>query len=251
MSSSHAISPSNETVLLELSALLHTCHFASSAHYPAAQVMQLGSEACRAFNATWNNLLPDTYLGVEHGMRKRRICKFEYRQRDRLWKPIEDCDFFQAQSHNPLLGGVLRTFERCETAFIDSPVLLTLLAADMALMERTLGLRDWRVTCHQFRVLCDEHNAGQPTPEGRHRDGHDFVFQHLIQRHSVTGGESRVFHENGETVFNSALTTYMETIVLNDRKLLHDVSPLQKSPSRLTHGIRDMLIIDFNLVEPQ
>lgn len=94
---------------------------------------------------------------------------------------------FQAQAHNPLLGGVQRTYTRSEAAFIDSAVLRTLLAADLALMELTVGPRDWLVTCHQFRILCDERNAGHATPEGRHRDGHDFVFQHLIQRQQVTG----------------------------------------------------------------
>lgn len=251
MSSATAIKHSGENALFELSELLRNCHCVSSVHYPAAQVAQLGSEASRAFNATWNNLQPDTYLGVESGIRKRRICKFEFRQRDRLWKTLENCDFFQVQAHNPLLGGIQRIYARSEAAFIESPVLQTLLAADMALMELTVGQRDWLVTCHQFRVLCDERNTGQATPEGRHRDGHDFVFQHLIQRHSVIGGESRVFRDNGEIALSTTLKNYMETVVLNDRELLHDVAPLQKSNTCLALGTRDMLIIDFDLVDHQ
>ncbi len=249
MSTSTAIRYSDESTLYELSESLNSHHYASSAHYPAFLVVQLGNEACHAFNATWNNLQPDSYLSVGNGTRERCICKFEYRQRDRRWKTLENCHFFQTQAHNPLLGGIQRTYARSETSFTSSPVLQTLLAADLALLDLTVGHRDWLVTCHQFRILCDEHNAGQATPEGRHRDGHDFVFQHLIQRQLVIGGESRVFHENGETVFSATLTDYMETIVLNDRTLLHEVSPLQKPHTSSNPGTRDMLIIDFDLTE--
>ncbi|MDD2050361.1 2OG-Fe dioxygenase family protein [Pseudomonas putida] len=247
MSSNGAIRYSDESALYELSESLSNCLYASSTCYPAALVAQLGNETCRAFNATWNTLRPDIYLGAANGTRQRRICKFEYRHKDRRWKTLESCNFFQPPAHNPLLGGIERTYARSETSFIGSPVLQTLLAADLALLELTVGQRDWLVTCHQFRVLCDEHNEGQATPEGRHRDGHDFVFQHLIQRQSVIGGESRVFDENGETVFRATLTDYMETVVLNDRTLLHEVSPLQPHPDGSTPGTRDMLIIDFDL----
>ncbi|MNG39230.1 hypothetical protein D3C84_1272220 [compost metagenome] len=58
-----------------------------------------------------------------------------------------------------------------------------------------------------------------------------------------------MFHENGETVFSATLTDHMETIVLNDRTLLHEVSPLQKPHTSSNPGTRDMLIIDFDLTE--
>jgi hypothetical protein len=249
MSAGNALRHSDDAVLKELSQLLVNCHYAHSEHYPAAQVALLGREECRAFNATWEHLHRDAYLSPANGIRERRICKFEYRQRQRQWTPLPDCHFFQAQAHNPLLGGVQRTYSRSEAAFIDSPVLHALLAADLALMDLTLGPRDWLVTCHQFRILCDQGNAGQATPEGRHRDGHDFVFQHLIQRQHVSGGESRIFNDNGECVFHATLSNYMETAVLNDRILLHEVSPLQTSGINSDRGSRDMLIIDFDLAD--
>lgn len=249
MSADNALRQSDGTVLQELSQLLRNCHYAHSYQYPAIQVGLLGHDVSQAFNATWEHLHPDTYLSVENGIRQRRICKFEYRQRERQWTPLQDCHFFQAQAHNPLLGGVQRTYSRSESTFIESPVLQTVLAADLALMDLAVGPRDWLVTCHQFRILCDRRNAGLATPEGRHRDGHDFVFQHLIQRQGVIGGESRIFNESGDCVFKATLTDYMETAVLNDRILLHEVSPLQTSSINSNRGSRDMLIIDFDLAD--
>jgi hypothetical protein len=41
----------------------------------------------------------------------------------------------------------------------------------------------------------------------------------------------------------------METAVLNDRILLHEVSPLQTSDINSDRGSRDMLIIDFDLAD--
>ncbi|WP_085707577.1 2OG-Fe dioxygenase family protein [Pseudomonas sp. B35(2017)] len=249
MSAGSAIGHPGSAVLFELSERLRNDHYADSDVFPAAQVASLGREACRAFNRTWDNLPPDTYLNAENGRRERRICKFEYRQRERHWTPLDDCHFFQAQAHNPLLGGVQRTYAHSEPAFTGSPVLRSLLAADLALMDLAVGHRDWLVTCHQFRILCDETREGQATPEGRHRDGHDFVFQHLIQRQHVIGGESRIFTENGDNVFSATLTNYLETVVLNDRILLHEVSPLQKLGISSNHSTRDMLIIDFDLAD--
>ncbi|MBC3272858.1 2OG-Fe dioxygenase family protein [Pseudomonas sp. SWRI81] len=249
MSAGHALRHSGDAVLKELAGRLSHHHYVHSDQYPAAQVARLGRGDCRAFNATWERLPRDGYLHAQNGVRERRICKFEYRHRAHQWTPLPDCHFFQAQAHNPLLGGVQRTYTRSEAAFIDSAVLRTLLAADLALMELTVGPRDWLVTCHQFRILCDERNAGHATPEGRHRDGHDFVFQHLIQRQQVTGGESRIFAEEGDCVFSATLTDYMETVVLNDRILLHEVSPLQTSGMHSDRGSRDMLIIDFDLAD--
>lgn len=249
MKAGHALRQTDDAVLRELSQLLRNCHYAHSYQYPAIQVGLLGPDACQAFNATWEHLHPDVYLSAENGIRERRICKFEYRQRERQWTSLQDCHFFQAQTHNPLLGGVQRTYSRSEAAFIESPVLQTLLAADLALMDLAVGPRDWLVTCHQFRILCDQRNAGHATPEGRHRDGHDFVFQHLIQRQHVVGGESRVFNERGDCVFRATLMDYMETAVLNDRTLLHEVSPLQTSSTHSDRGSRDMLIIDFDLAD--
>ncbi|WP_165957307.1 2OG-Fe dioxygenase family protein [Pseudomonas sp. H9] len=235
--------------MFDLSEALKRDHYVTSARYPAQQVAQLGDEVRQAFNATWDDLPSDSYLTAEYGARERRICKFDYHQHDRRWRPLQDCHFFQTQADNPLLGGVERLYTRSCAAFIDSPVLHTLLAADLALMDLTVGAHDWRVTCHQFRTLCDQQHQGQATPEGRHRDGHDFVFQHLIKREAVIGGESRIFRDDGATVFSATLTGDMETIALNDRRLLHEVSPLKMFNGAL-QGIRDMLIIDFDRVHP-
>ncbi|WP_442107301.1 2OG-Fe dioxygenase family protein [Pseudomonas sp. NUPR-001] len=233
--------------MLELSMQLKAYQYVSCLQYPALPVTQLGGETCDAFNASWDRLEADAYLGAQHGIRKRRICKFEYLQRERRWKPLDDCRFYQSATDNPLLGGLERIYARSEPEFTGSPVLMALLAADLTLMDFTVGPHDWQVTCHQFRTLCDPHNQGQATPEGRHRDGHDFVFQHLIKRESVTGGESRIYREHAELVFSATLTRYMETIVLNDRALLHEVSPLQTFKGA-QQGWRDMLIIDFDRI---
>lgn len=249
MSAGNALRQSDQAVLKQLSELLGNCHYAHSYDYPMAELASLGQDAFRDFNATWERLCADAYLSAENGSRERRICKFEYRHREGQWTPLPDCHFFQTEAHNPLLGGVQRTYQRSEATFIESAVLRSLLAADLALMELTVGRRDWLVTCHQFRILCDPGHSGHATPEGRHRDGHDYVFQHLINRQHVIGGESRIFHDDSGCVFNATLTDYLETIVLNDRILMHDVSPLQTSGINSDRGSRDMLIIDFDLAD--
>ena len=39
---------------------------------------------------------------------------------------------------------------------------------------------DWHIECHQFRIEARQDAAGQPTPEGVHRDGVDCVLVLMV-----------------------------------------------------------------------
>lgn len=196
------------------------------------------------FKHTWNNLPGDPYL-PQQKIRQRRICKFEMRH-DQTLTLLPDCHFYQSNTVNPLLGGIDRVYQQSEVEFHTSPLLLRLLHHQATFLNQLHSGVEWVITCHQFRVYCDPHSAGFAAPEGRHSDGHDYVFQHLIDRHNVCGGISEIYSSAGELLLSHTLRECLETLLINDRHVQHDVTPLQPADNAAGRGWRDMLIIDFD-----
>ncbi|WP_442801535.1 2OG-Fe dioxygenase family protein [Serratia rubidaea] len=224
-------------------ALFRERHFI---YFPACE-LGVGNNAVaeEALVSTWENLPVDKYLQGSR-LRRRRICKFDLSQQGEI-TPLQDCHFFQSSQVNGLLGGIERLYPRSENDFISSSVVQQLLAHHHALLTRLVGNQRWLVTCHQLRVCCDAQQAGLAAPEGRHSDGHDYIFQHLIQRNNVLGGASEVYDRDGRQVLTRVLQGFLDTLLLDDRMMQHDVTPLYPDDP-LRAAFRDMLIIDFDQI---
>ena len=86
--------------------------------------------------------------------------------------------------------------------------------------------------------------AGLPTPEGLHRDGVDRVLVQLVARHNVIGGVTRITDQAGGTLDRTTLTAPGDLYLLDDRRVLHEVSPVRPAdPAR--PGWRDVLVVTF------
>lgn len=95
-----------------------------------------------------------------------------------------------------------------------------------------------------FRVVASPAAAGQPTPEGLHRDGVTLVTSLLIGRHNATGGQSTVVDMAGKTVLTTTLCEPGTLLLGDDRKTLHGVSPIRPvDPTNIAR--RDVLVITF------
>jgi len=81
-------------------------------------------------------------------------------------------------------------------------------------------------------------------PDGRHRDGHWFIAMHLIGISASSGGVSRAYEapEQAGPVFSDRLSEPGDTLIIDDRRVLHEVSPVSPAGGE---GVRDMLLIDF------
>lgn len=152
-------------------------------------------------------------------------------------------DFVQAATENKLYDGAVRRFEPCAQAFLDAPDVLGLLGLDLSVVA-SRGPQ-WDVGLHQVRVCWTA--GGRPAstaPEGRHNDGHCFIAMHLIGlTGSSAGGLSRIFTPaSGQNpVFSVRLSAPGDTLIIDDRRVLHEVTPVMPSGC----GYRDMLIVDF------
>ncbi|MEU6328585.1 2OG-Fe dioxygenase family protein [Streptomyces sp. NPDC047049] len=154
---------------------------------------------------------------------------------------LPDTAFVQPDRTNPLHTDVDRHFEPLTDAFAADP----LMHAVVSLLGRVAGALDgtphWIVKVHPFRVVATAGRAGQPTPEGRHRDGVTLVSSLLVDRGNATGGRSTVFAADGSAPLAATLDQPAGLLLSDDRSTLHEVSPIRPLvPARPAH--RDVLV---------
>ncbi|MFF7728844.1 2OG-Fe dioxygenase family protein [Streptomyces sp. NPDC008001] len=197
--------------------------------------------AVEEFAESWEDLPADAHLGTDTPYRFRRYGRFRIRA-DRL-EPLPHAAFFQDASVNKVHGGVERLFAPLTGAVAGGEVLR---AVVHALRRHLPGPRAGMDACgvHQIRVTATAGAEGHPAPEGVHQDGHCYVAQVLIRREDVRGAESCLYDLRRRPLHRAVLTAPLETIVLDDRRLLHGVSPVRPAPGAAS-GVRDMLLVDF------
>ncbi|WP_122055730.1 2OG-Fe dioxygenase family protein [Vibrio sp. Evd11] len=197
----------------------------------------------------WDDLPLDTYMGDGGTYRQRRFGSFEYCLNTKALKKSSQNYFYQSKDINPLNGGNNRTFEDVCDDFSSSDFLKSLInyCLDFIPINKCEG-KKLVINTHLFRVIADGNQLGLPTPEGIHRDGHHFVSQHLIQRKNINGGISGIYTpEEKSPLIHKLLNNSFDTIIVDDNRVKHDVSPIS-CDSLLERGLRDMLIIDYNFV---
>ncbi|MDA0117516.1 2OG-Fe dioxygenase family protein [Vibrio sp. T11.5] len=197
----------------------------------------------------WDDLPMDAYMGDGGTYRQRRFGCFEYCLDSKVLKKSTQNYFYQSKEINPLNGGNDRKFETVCDEFSSSGFLKGLVdyCLDFIPLNKYEG-KNLVINTHLFRVIADGNQLGLPTPEGIHRDGHHFVSQHLIQRKNINGGISGIYTPKEEKpLIHKLLNDSFDTIIVDDNRVKHDVSPIScSSPNE--RGIRDMLIIDYNFV---
>ncbi|MFI9240392.1 2OG-Fe dioxygenase family protein [Streptomyces sp. NPDC053079] len=207
----------------------------------AGALGEIPATSVEEFTASWDDLPPDAYLGTDTPYRFRRYSSFRLHG-DRLER-LPHAAFFQDKAVNKVNGGVDRLFAPMTDAVANGAALR---AVVRTLRERLPGPADGIDTCgvHQIRVTATADAEGRPAPEGVHQDGHAYVGQVLIRRQDVEGAESCLYDLQGRPVHRALLTEPWEAIVLDDRRVLHDVSAIRPAAG-VDRGIRDMLLVDF------
>lgn len=196
----------------------------------------------------WQALESDQYLKDGGKYRKRRHASVVVTDKSIELRPYRP--HFQPVAYNALHGGMQRSFSPCEAGFLQHPAMYDLmlqlgdLFTQVLQKEQTLTT-PWFVEVHQFRIDT-AHGIGRPTPEGAHRDGVNFVAILLIDRHGVTGGESRVFDAHGPQGQRFTLDTPWSLLLLDDTKVLHETTPIQpQDRQKPAESWRDTLILTF------
>ncbi|WP_119719117.1 2OG-Fe dioxygenase family protein [Cognatilysobacter tabacisoli] len=196
-----------------------------------------------AFADSWNRLQPDAYLAALGRHRRRRHAVFEATGAALVRAPHQP--HYQAVANNPLQGGIERWFEPVEDAAASSRCLRSILAFAQTLfgaMSPEVGI--WRVEVHQFRIEASPDHPGEPTPEGLHRDGVDYVLVLMVDRHNIASGTTSIHDLEGRMLGSFTLARPLESALVVDRRVYHGVTAVEPlDPTREAH--RDVLVVTF------
>ena len=127
------------------------------------------------FVDSWNNLETDTFMADKGRYRKRRYGVYEIASDGKIIRQPHQ-PHYQTINYNVLNGGVDRWFEPILPEIGQGVSMTAILKFSNQLFSSFKpDARKWHVEVHQFRIEARAGEHGQPTPEGMHRDGHDYV----------------------------------------------------------------------------
>jgi hypothetical protein len=194
------------------------------------------------FIASWNNLAPDTYLAERGFFRRRRHAVFSITGDGASVRESHQ-PHFQSHNYNPLQGDIERWFEPIVDSISGGAILQRILKFCATNFGRlTQRVRAWKCEVHQFRIEASNELEGQPTPEGIHRDGVDYVLVLLIDRENIVSGTTTIHTAAGDELGNFTLTDPLDAALVDDGRVFHGVTPVHpEDPTRPAH--RDVLVV--------
>nr|WP_231988748.1 2OG-Fe dioxygenase family protein [Mycobacterium sp. 1274761.0] len=196
------------------------------------------------FARHWEALAPDSYAAELGINRLRRYGHFQYSAADGSVRLLPHDEFVQPENSNPLYIDRGRAFEPLTAAFAKDPLLHRLLTFLGGIAITLDDAAVWSAKVTPFRVLSTAGGAGDPTPEGLHRDGVTLVTSLLIGRENASGGQSTVCDPSGTPLLQTTLREPGTMLVGDDRCTLHRVSPIRPlDPARPAR--RDVLVVTF------
>ena len=196
------------------------------------------------FVASWNDLPWDEYL-AQHGRYRRRRHAVFYATRDSAVARAPREPHYQSVAYNPLQGGIERWFEAISAQVADGASLSSILQFCRQLFGALApDVARWRIEVHQFRIEARSDLPGQPTPEGMHRDGVDYVLVLLIARRNIASGTTTIHALDHRELGSFTLTDPLDAALVDDARVFHGVTPVE--PVDATQpAYRDVLVVTF------
>lgn len=197
-----------------------------------------------AFTESWNHLGPDPYLAATGRLRRRRHATYAATPHDGV-ELLPHQPHYQSLQYNRLQGDIERWFDPIDASAANGASLRTILAfCNDFFSLLTPAVAQWHVEVHQFRIEASANAAGEPTPEGSHRDGVDFVLVLLIDRHNIASGTTTIHSPDGQPLGDFTLTRPFDAALIHDPRVFHGVTPVTPLvPDEPAH--RDVLVVTF------
>ncbi len=205
------------------------------------------------FARSWEDLGPDHFMADGGTYRKRRYACLQATENGlRLKSPRPH---HQTLANNPLNGGVERVFLPVEAPIALHPANRAVIETCRRIFEAAgsegrsaiLSARQplsWHVEMHQFRIEARPDVTGQPTPEGLHRDGVDWVLVLMIRRANVEGGITTIADRARRPLAEASLSEPLDASLVDDHRVFHGVSSVMPlDPS--CPAWRDVLVLTF------
>lgn len=197
-----------------------------------------------AFAESWNHLGPDAYLAEKRRFRRRRHATFSANAGG-LIEQSPHQPHYQSLQYNRLQGDIQRWFEPIESGIANGASLRTILRfCSQFFGSLATDVPSWHVEVHQFRIEATAQAAGEPTPEGSHRDGVDFVLVLLVDRQNIASGTTTIHTPDGRPLGDFTLTHALDAALIHDPRVFHGVTAVTPiDAAEPAH--RDVLVVTF------
>ena len=195
-----------------------------------------------AFARSWDDLGLDTYMADGGRYRKRRHAAFRAGPDGVSRKPHQP--HYQSRDYNALNGGIARWFEPVLDSTAGTSTFAAILGFCNRLFSGLTPVPSWHVEVHQFRIEARPNETGQPTPEGMHQDGVDWVLVLMVDRENIAEGETSIHGLDRGLLGSFTLRAPLDSALLDDHRLFHGVTPVRAlDPAKPAH--RDVLVVTF------
>ncbi len=212
----------------------------------AALLTQAGLADWPGFAESWNDLGMDTYMADGGRYRRRRHAAFSIDAGTIKRKPHQP--HYQSRDYNALNGGLARWFEPVKPAVAEHPAMRAILRTCFTLFNTATSAATrpaaWHVETHQFRIEAQPGELGQPTPEGLHRDGVDWVLVLLVRRENVASGVTSIHDLQRRFLGSFTLVAPMESALVDDGRVYHGVTAIEPLVAGAP-AYRDVLVATF------
>ena len=219
------------------------------------QLDRISKESVGSLSDSFNDLPPTDHEDGRYRLRRYSILEL----RTSFWNAKEEVEmnrlnpreFLQSEDLNKHQGGVSRRFEGLEDSTLESEGFKEVCLK----FKQANNLIDGQeIEVHQMRIqtLDDEQSVltkngpwvvTPVSPEGVHQDGFDYIAMVGVNRHNIEGGNLMVFDEKDNNVpIMSKLLCAGDMIMLADRKLWHDASPI-RAIKRREKGYLDAFVL--------
>lgn len=199
----------------------------------------------QAFSASWNDLAPDTYLAAVGRQRSRRHATFAIEADGSVQRQPHQ-PHWQSSRYNPLQGDIQRWFLPIRPTLAGGASMRAILRFAHALFApmKAGGPWRWHVETHQFRIEARTGEPGEPTPEGVHHDGVDYVLVLMIDRRNIERGTTTIHANDGALLGSFTLAHPLDAAMVDDARVCHGVTAvIPIDPAQPAH--RDVLVVTF------
>jgi len=196
------------------------------------------------FVESWNHLEPDPYLAAKGRFRRRRHATYSATAAGPVVSEPHQAHF-QSLQYNALQGDIQRWFEPVSASVAGGATMRTILGFCRDFFGAVApAVARWHIEVHQFRIEATADAAGEPTPEGSHRDGVDYVLVLLVNRRNIASGTTTIHSPDGQLLGDFTLTHPLDAALIHDHSVYHGVTPvrplLDEQPA-----FRDVLVVTF------
>jgi hypothetical protein len=197
----------------------------------------------QAFAASWDDLELDTYMADGGRYRRRRHALYAAGATGPITRQAHG-PHYQTLDYNPLNGGIQRWFEPIGAVGDGASMTTILRFARATFGQLAPAVAAWHIEAHQFRIEARPGEAGQPTPEGLHRDGVDYVLVLLVRRCNIAQGTTAIHALDRRLLGSFTLTHPLDAALVNDAEVYHGVTAVEPvDPAAPAY--RDVLVVTF------